>query len=125
MKCIRDYNNKNKDFIPISINNYKSERYAIKIDKNTINNNNINLNSNEKYDNNVINNELNNTKLINNFLNQCKINLSNKEFESIINLFENFKQNNIYEEEVIKNTRKLLKNKINLLNLFESIVTVK
>ena len=125
MKCIRNYNNKNKDFIPISINNYKSERYAIKIDKNNINNNDINFNSNEKYNNNIINNELNNTKLINNFLNQCKINLSNKEFESIINLFENFKQNNIYEDEVIKNARKLLKNKINLLNLFESIVTIK
>ena len=124
MKCIRDYNNKNKELIPISINNYKSERYEIKIDKNNINNNINNNNFNEKYNNNL-NNELNNTKLINDFLNQCKINLSNKEFQSIINLFENFKQNNIYEDEVIKKTRKLLKNKINLLNLFESIVTVK
>ena len=64
------------------------------------------------------------TENITNFLNQCKIYLTPKNFEYIVNIFQKFKDGYINEDNVVIQTKNLLQNNQNLIKLFDSIFVV-
>ena len=63
--------------------------------------------------------------LITNFLNECKIKLSKRNFEFIVQSFQNFKDGKINEEKVMLEIKTILQNYPQINNLFESIFIIK
>ncbi len=65
------------------------------------------------------------TEQITNFLNECKIKLSKRNFEFIVQTFQNFKDGKINEEKVMLEIKTILQNYPQINNLFESIFIIK
>ncbi len=61
---------------------------------------------------------------ISNFLNQCKVYLTPRNFECIVNLFQKYKNGFINQEIVISETKNLLQNNRNLIKFFETLFIV-
>ena len=78
-----------------------------------------NLREDSDYSNNTKQNEN-----LTNFLNQCKIFLTPRNFELIVNIFQKYKDGYINEENVVIQTKKLLQNNLNLIKLFDSLFIV-
>ena len=78
-----------------------------------------NLREDSDYSNNTKQNEN-----LTNFLNQCKIFLTPRNFEVIVNIFQKYKDGFINEENVVLQTKKLLQNNKNLIKLFDSLFIV-
>ena len=65
------------------------------------------------------------TQQITNFLNECKIKLPKRNFEFIVQIFQNFKDDKINEENVIFEIKNILQNYPQINNLFETIFIIK
>jgi hypothetical protein len=123
-KNILEFNNSNVHQFQI----FEKKIENINKSKSTIDNQNS-----KKYFNNFIyntqihDNSLNNGKRnekITNFLNQCKVYLTPRNFECVVNIFQKFKNGYINQETVISETKNLLQNNRNLIQFFESMFIV-
>ena len=115
---LKNYNRTNENNIELKKNNFRKKIREKIIHKTNNDNNNNNINNNNESSSSI------NTKqeeLTNNFLNQCKIYLTPLDCEKIVNIFNDFKEGLYNEDEVISKIRMLLKDNINLINLFESL----
>ena len=102
--------NKNKSTIDEK-NNQNSKKYFNNFIYNT------------KIPDNILNNGRRNEN-ITKFLNQCKVYLTPRNFECIVNIFQKFKNGYINQETVISETKNLLQNNRNLIQFFESMFIV-
>ena len=112
---------------------YKDNHFYIYKNKNNNNNdenienlNKINLNIGynllEESDKSI---KIKQTEQITNFLNECKIKLPKRNFEFIVQTFQNFKDGKINEENVMLEIKNILHNYPQINNLFESIFIIK
>ncbi len=118
---INDINFDKKD---ISFNNFHSNKLNIENSNQKRFNNEFeiyttNLRQDSDYSNNTKQNEN-----LSNFLNQCKIFLTPRNFELIVNIFQKYKDGFINEENVVLQTKKMLQNNKNLIKLFDSLFIV-
>ena len=60
------------------------------------------------------------SETVSNFLKECQIYLTPNNFEKIVKIFQDYKNGTIDEENVVNNTKLLLSENKNLINLFES-----
>ena len=102
--------NKNKSTIDEK-NNQNSKKYFNNFIYNT------------KIPDNILNNGRRNEN-ITKFLNQCKVYLTPRNFECVVNIFQKFKNGYINQETVISETKNLLQNNRNLIQFFESMFIV-
>ena len=118
-------NKKNIDIPKFKIENLKEKKnFSIENSNQKIFNNEFviyttNLRQDSDYSNNTKQNEN-----LTNFLNQCKIFLTPRNFELIVNIFQKYKDGYINEENVVIQTKKLLQNNLNLIKLFDSLFIV-
>lgn len=65
-----------------------------------------------------------NCEVTNTFLNKCKIYLTPRTFEKIVNIFQDYKDGLITEGNVVTQTRNLIKENNDLLSLFDSLFSI-
>ena len=81
----------------------------------------ININNKNMKDSLLLSPNFKQSESVSNFLKECQIYLTPKKFEKIVKIFQDFKNGIVDEENVINNTKFLLAENKNLINLFESI----
>ena len=124
------FNNFHTNKKNIDIPNFKKENIKEKKKLNIENSNQKRFNNefviyttNLRQDSDYSNNTKQNENL-SNFLNQCKIFLTPRNFELIVNIFQKYKDGFINEENVVLQTKKMLQNNKNLIKLFDSLFIV-
>ena len=128
---------KRKNMIELNNNNVHQfqifEKKIENINKNKSTIDEKNNQNSKKYFNNFIYNTKIHDNILNNgrrnenitkFLNQCKVYLTPRNFECIVNIFQKFKNGYINQETVISETKNSLQNNRNLIQFFESMFIV-
>ena len=80
----------------------------------------ININNKNMKDSLLLSPNFKQSESVSNFLKECQIYLTPNNFEKIVKIFQDYKNGTIDEENVVNNTKLLLSENKNLINLFES-----